>query len=158
MRFLQFPTITVVTLGCFLISCVPSQNLASTPTGSPTPTTLTVTIESPKQGETIKEPAFDMRGKYVGEIPNGYKLWVLIKDQYNYFMAYPPPSVAIPTKSWSQRNVRLGSLGSWELHVCLANKAASQWLEDRAKKGIWAGFPSLPEGIKTVKYIKVNRI
>jgi hypothetical protein len=115
---------------------------------------LTVTIELPEQEETIGRAYDKMRGTYKGEIPDGYKLWVLAQDAHNYFLMYPPPSINTSTKSWSQRSV-LTSPGRWEIHVCLANRAASQLLENKAKSGDFSGFPSLPDGMEIVKSVSV---
>jgi hypothetical protein len=146
MKVLQFPTITAVTLGCFLVSCVP------------TPRTPTVTIDLPKQEETIKTSQYnDMQGKYVGEIPAGYKLFVLAQDDFNYYLMSPPPSVDKNTKSWSQTNVSLTTPGKWKLHVFLADKTASEQLETKITNEDFSGFKILPGQMESVQNVDVNR-
>jgi len=116
------------------------------------------TIDVPKEGGTITETAYnDMSGTFVGGIPDGYKLWVVARDQYNYFLTYPPTQVVPAMGKWSQTNVRLSTPGRWELHVCLANKKASEWFQKRVDGNDWSGFPSLPEGAETVRYVTVTR-
>lgn len=160
MKFKRFSIITLVTIFFFLLLSIVNQNIALTSTNSLVDnilasTNLRVTIDSPKDRSTISPIFNDMRGKYVGEIPSNHKLWILGKDQYNYFLMYPPPSIDISSKSWSQKNVRL-SPGTWELHVCLGNSSGSNFLQDRANDGIFDGFSPLPDGIISIKYITVN--
>ena len=117
-----------------------------------------LTIDVPEEGEIITSGTYDdMEGSYVGKLPSGYRLWVLARDQYNYFLMYPPTQVTPTMGRWSQTNVRLATPGPWELHVCVGNEVASRWLEARAKKRNWSGFPSPPEGMETVRYVTVKR-
>jgi len=117
-----------------------------------------MTIDVPKEGTLITQGVYnEMHGTYEGKIATGYKLWVLAKDSYNFYLMYPPTEVVPSMQSWSQTNIRLATPGRWELHVCLANEAASKWLKVRATAGNWGGFPSLPEGMETVRSVKVKR-
>jgi hypothetical protein len=117
-----------------------------------------LTIEAPRDGEVISTPVYDdMRGTYAEDLPSGHRLFVVARDHHNYFLMYPPPQVIRAMKHWSQTNIQLGSPGRWELHVCIANEAASQWLQARAEQRIWSGFPILPEGMEIVRYIAVER-
>ncbi len=118
----------------------------------------TYTIDAPRGGEIIKEsPYNDMHGKFEKEIPSAYSLWVVARDQYNYFLMYPPTQVNHITKEWSQTNIRLDTLGRWELLLCVADKEASSWLEGQAKQGNWTGFPSLPKGMNPIQSVTVER-
>lgn len=117
-----------------------------------------LTIAEPKEGEIIASDVYnDMQGTYTGELPSGYSLWVLVKDQHNFFLMYPQTQVVPKMKSWIQKNIRLATKGRWELHVCLTNEQASRWLQTRVDKNDWSGFPSLPEGMQTVQYVRVQR-
>ena len=119
---------------------------------------VTLTIDAPREREVIRVESYeDMHGRYVGELPVGHRLWVLARDQYNYFLMYPPTQVTPTMRHWSQTNVILATPGRWELHVCVVDEAASRWLENRANSRDWSGFPSLPEGIRTVRYVTVQK-
>jgi len=123
--------------------------------------TIVIKITTPKQDDVIKVDVYnDMKGTFEGDIPTGYKLWVLAQDQFNYFLMYPPPATQVTRTmgTWSQTNVRLAAAGIWKLHVCLANANASQKFEDRAKLNDWSGFPVLPDGMETIRYVVVERI
>lgn len=120
---------------------------------------LSFEIISPKENAKIKTGIYnDMEGFYAGEIPEGHKLWVIAKDPYHYFLMHPPTQVTPTMKRWSQQNIRLATNGKWQLHVVLANKRGSDWFKDRAKHEDWSGFPELPEGAATVRYVAVQRV
>jgi hypothetical protein len=122
----------------------------------PPPPPSNVSIDAPLSGEIINEsPYNDMHGTFEKEIPSEYTLWVIARDQYNYFLMYPPTQVNNIKKEWSQTNIRL-TPGRWELNLCVANKEASSWLEGRAKRGVWDGFPSLPKGMDSVQTVTVE--
>jgi len=117
-----------------------------------------VSIDAPLSGEIINEsPYNDMHGTFEKEIPSDYTLWVVARDQYNYFLMYPPTQVNNIKKQWSQTNIRLSTPGRWELHLCVANKEATSWLEGRAKRGEWSGFSSLPKGMDSVHSVTVEK-
>lgn len=119
---------------------------------------LGLTIDIPCQGDIISGDAYnDMKGKFTGDIPPGYRLWVLARDQFNYFLMYPPTQSIATQGLWSQTNVRLATPGRWELHVCLADEKASRSFEDKAKRNDWAGFSNLPEGVAVVRQIVVEK-
>lgn len=119
---------------------------------------LTLSIEAPRDGETLTRDVYhDMHGTYIGQLPLGYRLWVLIRDQYNFYLVYPPTLVTRTMKSWSQTNVSLPTPGRWELHVCVADEEVSQQLEARAAHNDRSGFSSLPDGMETVRYVVVTR-
>lgn len=119
---------------------------------------LKLTIAEPKEGEIIASDVYnDMQGTYTGELPRGYSLWVLVKDQHNFFLMYPQTQVVPKMKSWIQKNIRLATKGQWELHVCWTNEQVSRWIQTRVDKNDWSGFPSLPEGMETVQFVKVQR-
>lgn len=117
-----------------------------------------LTIIKPQENERITTDVYnEMQGALAREIPKRYRLWVLAKDQYNYFLMYPPPEVVFATKSWTQQNIRLATPGRWKLVVCIANNAGSQWLKSRDERRDSSGFPSLHEGIEVVKSVTVER-
>ncbi|MBM4148324.1 MAG: hypothetical protein FJ224_04705 [Lentisphaerae bacterium] len=117
------------------------------------------TINTPRNGDNIEVPVYDeMWGTFKGTIPQGYRLWVLAKESSNFFLMHPPTQVTNTMKRWNQTNVRLATPGRWELHVCIADRDASDWLEARARQNNWSGFPTLPAGAETVEYVVVNRI
>lgn len=117
-----------------------------------------LTIDSPKEGDTIVGDSYnDMRGTFEGDIQKGYGLWVLARDQYNFFLMYPPTHVIRKMGQWSQTNIRLSTSGQWELHVCLADEKASKWFQDKAGRNDWSGFPALPDGAETVQYVAVQK-
>jgi len=117
-----------------------------------------LTIVTPQENEIITTGEYNnMHGSLTRGIPKGYRLWILARNQYNYFLMYPPPEVAFSTKTWTQQNIRLATPGPWKLVVCIANNAGSEWLEARAKRSDWSGFPSAHEGIEVVKSVTVER-
>jgi len=116
-----------------------------------------LTIDEPAEGSSIGADVPGMHGTFTGDIPETYKLWIVVRDQYNYFLMYPPAEVTPAMGKWSQTNVRLGTPGRWELHVCLADKTASEWFQKKADSNDWSGFATLPKGAETVRYVTVNR-
>ena len=117
-----------------------------------------LTIIKPQENERITTEVYnEMQGSLARKIPTGYRLWILSQDQYNYFLMYPPPAVVFATKAWTQQNIRLATPGRWKLVVCIANNAGSQWLESRADRRDWSGFPSIPESVEVVKSVTVER-
>lgn len=115
-----------------------------------------MTIEAPRDNEVIDGVYNGMHGTYTADLPSDSRLWVVAQDQYNYFLMYPPTHVGRAQKRWSQTNVRLGP-GRWTLHVCVANQAASQWLQARADKADFSGFAQLPPGLEPVGSVTVDR-
>jgi hypothetical protein len=119
---------------------------------------LSLTIEAPREGEVISTDVYnDMHGVFEGDIPEGYQLWVLARDQYNYFLIFPPTQFTRTMQKWSQTSVRLATPGRWELHVCLADQKASEFLRDKAEGNDWSGFSTLPKGMETISYVIVKR-
>ena len=117
---------------------------------------LDITIERPKEGELLPPIYDEMGGSFSGTIPFDHQLWVLAKDRSNYFLMYPTTQVAYAARHWSQTNIRLATQGNWQLALCLANKGASTWLQERVNKQEWSGFAELPQGIEIVRYIDVK--
>jgi hypothetical protein len=120
---------------------------------------LDLTIESPRGGEIIRDyPYNEMRGTYSGVIPDGYELWVLARDEYNFYIMYPPTVVTPTMGNWSQTGITLRTPGRWELHVCLVNQQASQWIQTRVSLNDWSGFPTINDkGMATVKFVVVTK-
>lgn len=119
---------------------------------------LGLTIDAPRRDEIITGEVYnDMEGTFSGDIPNGYKLWVLAHDQYNYFLMHPPTQFIRTMGKWSQPNIRLVTPGNWELHVCLANDKASKWCQKRVDRNDWSGFSKLPKGMESIRYTIVNK-
>ena len=120
---------------------------------------LILTVEAPVEGEKIDADVLDtMKGSFVGTIPAGHRLYVLARDRYNFFLMYPPTQLSQAMKRWSQTNIRLSTEGHWELHVCVADAAGAGWLDRRAEAKDWSGFPKLPDGVETARYITVERV
>jgi len=118
---------------------------------------LDITIQRPRAGEVLP-PVYDgMSGLFMGRIPIGYRLWVLGRDRFNYFLVYPPTQVVLTEQRWSQSNVRLPTLGSWELLVCIGNEVASKWLQGRADGRDSSGFSVLPDGLEVLRTVAVTR-
>ncbi len=118
---------------------------------------LEVTIDRPTTDEEIDAVYDKMRGSFQGQIPKNHNLWVLARDRHNYFLMYPPTQIVHSKGQWSQKNIRLGSPGSWELVLCVANAEASLWLQTKADKQDWGGFPSLPAGLEIIGSVEVLR-
>jgi hypothetical protein len=118
---------------------------------------LNLVVISPRDGETVPAVYDGMRGTFRGSIPPGYALWVLARDSSAYYLMYPRTQVVHASKTWSQTNVRLATRGEWELELCIANPAASAWLQNRADRQDWSGFPSLPGGLEIVRSVRVLR-
>jgi len=119
---------------------------------------LSLTIDEPAEGRVIASGVYsEMHGTFAGDIPETYKLWVVARDQYNYFLMYPPTQVTRTMHRWSQTAVQLKAPGRWELHVCLADEKASKWFQEKADRNDWSGFASLPEGAETVRYVTVEK-
>ena len=104
---------------------------------------LSLQIDSPKDRSVIDKDIIMMEGTFKGQLPYGYKLWILAMH-FQYYMMYPPTQFRRTMGKWSQTNVRLTSKGRWELHVCVANEEASSWFEAKASRGDFSGFPRLP--------------
>ncbi len=116
------------------------------------------TIEDPVEGQEITEAAYSkMHGKLYAELPSGYALRVLAHEGYNYFLMNPPTQVAGPGNEWTQDNVCMATPGSWQLSVCLADKNALAWFDDRVRRGDWGGFPTLPLGASILARVNVTR-
>ena len=120
-------------------------------------TALDITIQKPRADEMLPAVYNDMGGTFNGTIPFGYKLWVLVRDPTNYFLAYPPTQVVPTEQRWAQTNVRLPTPGSWELLICIGNEEASQWLQKRADNHDWSGFSKLPDGLEILRTQNVTR-
>ena len=118
---------------------------------------IQLTVESPKTGEMIKTNIYrGMQGEYVGDIPEGFKIWILAHDGQNYFLMYP--SATVTPNGWSQRNIKLDTLGNWELMVCLADSNGSNWFEQRATvEENFSGFSDLPDGAKILETVNIER-
>ncbi len=118
---------------------------------------LEVTIDSPISGGSISAVFDGMKGTFRGSLPDDHQMWVLARDRHNYFLMYPPTQVVHSLGTWSQKGVRLGSPGSWELLLCIANANASLWLKNRADQQNWGGFKTLPQGLEIVGSVDVTR-
>lgn len=119
---------------------------------------LNFTISAPSDKQTIKSNVYsEMHGTYEGDIPNNYTLWVLARDSHNFYLMYPPVAVLHKKKSWDQKYIRLDTKGLWTLYICLANVQASGWLLERTVNNNWSGFRSIPEGIKIIESVTVER-
>lgn len=117
---------------------------------------IELTIDAPVEGEEIDTDIYKkMKGSFAGELPEGFEFWILIKDEFNYFAQYPKPTAA--SNKWQQKNIRLNTPGSWEIHICIANEEAVKWLDNKEKEGKFDGFEKLPKGIETVDFINVIR-
>jgi lipopolysaccharide export LptBFGC system permease protein LptF len=116
---------------------------------------LNLEISSPHHRAIVRNTNITVTGTINGEVPEGHKLFILLKNRYNYFLQYPPISVSI--KEWSQLNVRFASNGSWKILLCLADGQAASYFDNLANQKKWGGFPKLPEGAKILKSIVVTK-
>lgn len=117
-----------------------------------------LTIEVPNKDAKISDAVYDkMRGTFTGEIPEDYHLWVLAKDSFNFFLVSPQTQFTRTMHQWSQTNIRLNTPGQWELHVCLANKKACDWFQNRVNTNDFSGFAKLPDGAETVNIVVVEK-
>lgn len=116
---------------------------------------IAVAIQQPRTGEQLTLPYNEMRGTIRGSL-SGRHLWVLAKDDLNYFLQYPPTEVSPAQRTWSQTNIRLGSSGKWKLLVCSADDQSSKWLEARGKQQDWSGFPTPPPGLEIIEQMEVQ--
>lgn len=159
-----FPTLPPVTRVLAAVSVMKTGDRPSQPEGQTSTTqvppratpAVSVAIELPRGGERItRVPYDDMKGTLVGSLLAGYSLRVLAKDSYNYFLMYPSVQLVATTGRWTQTNVRLSSSGRWLLCVCVADAAASAWLDKRASQADWSGFPALPDGLVVLQSVEV---
>lgn len=119
---------------------------------------LSLTIEKPSGGESIKTDSYNqMQGTLSGAVPDGYSLWVVTKDDKLFYLQHTPVSYTPLMNHWSQTNVHLPTTGRWELHVCLADRTATAWANERIARGDTSGTKSLPNGMVTVRYVFVDR-
>jgi hypothetical protein len=117
-----------------------------------------VTITNPQPHDVITtEPYEGMSGTLPSKVPDGFKLWVLAQDRYNYFLMYPPTRSMAVQESWEQSNIRLSTPGTWRLNLAVANAKGSDWFERRKQQNDWSGFPSLPDGVEIIKSVYVKR-
>jgi hypothetical protein len=148
---------TILLISLIITSCgnrKSSDNTNQTQSLKSIAQTISLTIDSPESGDTISQDIYDdMKGGYMGDIPKNYTFWVLARDRYNYFIMYPQPTVAL--NSWTQSNIRLGSDGKWQLHVCLTDKEASNWFMERVNSHNFSGFQNIPQGALTIKYVDI---
>jgi hypothetical protein len=117
---------------------------------------LDVSIDRPGDGETLPSVYDAMEGSISSSVPPDHELRVVARDRHNYFLVHPPPQVAHTARTWSQTDVRLNSPGDWQLALCLANEHASAWLDERARRNDWSGFPQLPEGMVILRSVNVR--
>ena len=121
-------------------------------------TALRLSIDSPLHGEAIKTSLYkQMYGTLSGRLPKDYSLWIFAKDENEFYLQSPPISYTAINESWSQSNIKLDHFGQWELHVCLANKMATNWAKERIARNIVKGVPSIPDGFESIGYRIVNR-
>ncbi len=119
---------------------------------------VALTIESPREREVITAGIYnDMKGEYVGNIPPDYSLWVVARDAFSYFLMFPQTQYVTAMGRWSQTNIRLATDGEWQLHVVLANQAASRWFQQRADANDWRGFTQFPTGAATIRFVTVTK-
>jgi hypothetical protein len=119
---------------------------------------LSLTIEKPSGGDSIKTDRYNqMHGSMSGNLPEGYSLWVVAKDEKLFYLQHTPISYAKLMSHWSHTDINLPATGRWELHVCLADKAATSWANERVARGDKSGFKILPKGMITIKYVFVDR-
>ena len=115
-------------------------------------------IHSPLPKAEIREETIEMEGSIEGGIPEGYDLWVFaLSDAGQYFLQTPKTIVDSSNNRWIQKGIKLNIKGNWELHVCIATEEASDMLRKRITGQINTGFSSLPDGVKTIKFVKIKR-
>lgn len=114
-------------------------------------------IEFPENKTVITNKNTEISGVINVTLPEGYKLWILTRKS-KFFLQDPPPVVTPTQATWSQNNVKLPIPGEWEIHVCVADENATKSLQRKISSGRGdIGFPELPPGLATVKYVKVTR-
>ena len=119
---------------------------------------LRLSIDSPFHGEAIKTNLYkQMYGTLSGRLPDDYSLWVFAKDDNAFFLQRPPISYSPINKRWSQSNIKLDHFGQWELHICIANKKATEWAREKLARNIETGSSSLPDGFESIGYRVINR-
>lgn len=119
---------------------------------------LGLVIKEPTENQIIRSDIYDgMQGRYSGELFTGYKLWVLARNQYHYFLMYPATLTDSSEKIWSQDNIRLATKGQWELQVFVATEEASAFLERKARSKDWSGLLTTPDGMIMAASVNVER-
>ncbi|MFX0133488.1 MAG: hypothetical protein ACFFDN_07590 [Candidatus Hodarchaeota archaeon] len=118
---------------------------------------LNLSITNPEEGDIfqVKTP-FKVEGKYTGELPSNYRLWVLKKDAYNFFLNGSETVIKPNEKTWYQENVTIATSGEWKIIIYLATEAGSDTLRKLINEGYWSGIPTLPNGIHAINQINVN--
>jgi hypothetical protein len=114
-------------------------------------------IQSPLNGESVSAAWFEVTGALRAWSPGG-EMFLFAKDEFGWYLQWPPVQLDRARKTFMQKNVRLGSIGEWELHLIAANPSASHQFHLQASRGDWSGLPSLPSGAVSIDSIVVNKL
>lgn len=118
---------------------------------------IDLSITAPVDGTIITLPVIEAKGTISGDLPHGYRLYILLKDKTNYFLQYPAVEILSSQKKWSHGNINPTSDGEWRVLVCIASQDAVKEFEGRARRSDWAGRPNLPTGAMVMQSVIISK-
>gem|GEM_PF-3778916 len=116
-----------------------------------------IKIDQPKDREVISDNVIEMEGRIEVDLPADKELWIFQKCNGIYYHTDRSIEIDYSTNRWIQENLNFGVDGKWELIICLVEESGVLTLQQKIQKNNWMGFKKLPNGVRKVKSVFIEK-
>jgi hypothetical protein len=132
----------------------PAPSVLATATASVNPSGFTVTSLHDGQVIPYTTTALTVKGTYLSQGTGTGIVWVLLRDQYGYYLQNPPVNFQLQG-TWVATNINLART-TYEIDFYYVTSAANAVFQGMVQKKAFGAFTKLPDGCTPLQTISIT--